>query len=79
MADSINKYKSTYSAERLSAYAYQENDTMRDIIINYSNNIQKRFKSDNFVTTNIIRFVGLLILIFGIVLFLNPKNMFKEQ
>lgn len=36
----MNKYNSTYSTERLSAYAYSENDTIQDIITNYSNNIQ---------------------------------------
>ncbi len=40
MTDSMNKYNSTYSAERLSAYAYCETDTMQDVIKNYSNNIQ---------------------------------------
>ena len=40
MVRNMNKYNSTYSTERLSAYAYSENDTIQDIITNYSNNIQ---------------------------------------
>lgn len=40
MVDITNKYNSTYSKERLSAYAYSESDTIADIVVNYSNNIQ---------------------------------------
>jgi len=40
MADNMNKYNSTYSKERLSAYAYSESDTMQNIVENYSNNIK---------------------------------------
>ena len=36
----LEKYDKTYSVERLSSFAYSENDTINDIIDNYSNNIQ---------------------------------------
>ena len=35
----LNKYSSTYSAERLKSFKYTENDTLQDIVNNYKNNI----------------------------------------
>lgn len=36
----LEKYSSTYSAERLSAFAYCKSDNISDIVANYSNNIK---------------------------------------
>ena len=37
--EDLKKYDTLYSVERLSSFAYSENDTISDIIENYSNNI----------------------------------------
>lgn len=36
----LRKYESTYSVERLKSFAYSESDTIREIIVNYKNNVQ---------------------------------------
>lgn len=36
----MDKHSLTYSVERLSSFAYFENDTLQDVILNYSNNIK---------------------------------------
>ncbi|CCY24434.1 putative uncharacterized protein [Brachyspira sp. CAG:484] len=38
--DELKRYESTYSAERLSSFAYSEFDTIQDVVTNYKNNIQ---------------------------------------
>ncbi|MBR1620170.1 hypothetical protein IJ674_09800 [bacterium] len=91
VGDVLITYRYTKSGEPFSIIGQQNGDTivpmpykLTPIYIQYKGDLSteqmiKRFKSDNFVTTNIVRLVGLLILIFGIVLLLNPKNIFKVQ
>lgn len=40
MKQELEKYNSTYSAERLTAFAYSATDKIDDIVNNYSNNIK---------------------------------------
>ena len=38
--DELKKYEPTYSAERLSSFAYSEFDNIQDVVTNYKSNIQ---------------------------------------